>query len=592
MLAAAVIIGIFGAVRGFGPMMDRPLGHDEFLTLEYYTWAGIAPSGEARPIRRATDVGKLSRPGGTQFALGVYRSLGVWKEPNNQVFHSLLMNFAMLRGHPSWREIRIPALLGSLMFAALCALACATILRSPTLAPIVAAAALALPYTVHYGETARGYSWMMALQTASILLAFHSAARPASILRAASCAACTAMTTFTVVSLAVDWMPAFYLALWLCPPVAGVDRRIWRKNLLGQILAVAAVLAVFGIDRLPYIVSGFRQYGTMLAGPSDALLQARPIFGFLFPMLGWKVFAAACAVGLLASLRSAQIRFLGVSAILVIAIGGLHFAVARNLPYIRTFGYLLPLALLGFAEFVGALALIKIRRMSGVVYGVAAVAVALLMIHPIHQESTTEPSIKALQQLAAGAPGPNPVRAVLPPIDDYILKKFLPPDWLDDEDQFQIGSPLDVAFFVENRGGWGMEMQKWRAGALFWRPLPDSMRPAPGAISGDFGLVRESSMIVESKAPGPHFPVLVMWHPDPTKLGLDASGIMELLGASDIPYIRRNVRVPAKLEFYSQLDSVEFLALSDEELFRIRLLVNDGIKLFGGSMREVGAGPG
>ena len=111
---AAVLVLALAFARWNGTEMRRPLQCDELITLEYYTWAGLSPSGEPHRLRRVDDYRTLPPVEPRQLGMGIYRSLGVWTEPNNHVFHSLLVNFAIASGRPNERTVRTPALLGAI----------------------------------------------------------------------------------------------------------------------------------------------------------------------------------------------------------------------------------------------------------------------------------------------------------------------------------------------------------------------------------------------------------------------------------------------------------------------------------------------
>src|SRR5262245_30301614 len=91
--------------RWNGADMLRPLQCDEQITVEYYSWAGLTPEGEPHSLRRADDYRTLPQVEPRQLGMGIYRSLGVWTEPNNHVLNSLLVNFAIAPGKPDERMV-------------------------------------------------------------------------------------------------------------------------------------------------------------------------------------------------------------------------------------------------------------------------------------------------------------------------------------------------------------------------------------------------------------------------------------------------------------------------------------------------------
>jgi hypothetical protein len=113
---AALLLGL-GWWRLQSPDLRRPFEVDELLTIRYYTWAGVGPSGELRRLEHIFDFYSLPTPTAGQLAMGLHCSAGRWPEPNNHIVNSLLVDAALALGPRDERSARAPALLGGLVFA-------------------------------------------------------------------------------------------------------------------------------------------------------------------------------------------------------------------------------------------------------------------------------------------------------------------------------------------------------------------------------------------------------------------------------------------------------------------------------------------
>ena len=174
--------------------------------------------------------------------------------------------------------------------------------------------------------------------------------------------------------------------------------------------------------------------------------------------------------------------------------------------------------------------------------------------------------------------------AVPPPRADYIITKYLPKSWLTAEDSIEGEIFNHLALFVEYRNRWGLEMMYSGSETSRWYPVMWNIRqpiPVTGkhyiillngnlrAFSGD--LTYSNNKFLFS-----------VWYPSPDRLGLDGSDIMRFLDQSAIPFIRRNIRVPYKLDFTSRLRALEFIAQTQAEWNKVRTLIITAQQRFGG----------
>jgi hypothetical protein len=73
-----------------------------------------------------------------------------------------------------------------------------------------------------------------------------------------------------------------------------------------------------------------------------------------------------------------------------------------------------------------------------------------------------------------------------------------------------------------------------------------------------------------------------VWYPNPDRLGLDGSELMRVIDKANLPFIRRNIRVPYKLDFSSRLHALEFLSQKQGDWDEIQNFIKSAQNRFGG----------
>lgn len=594
-LAVVVLLAMLGWQRWYGPGLRRPLLHDEFLTLEYYTWAGLEPAGDGRRLRRLDDFHALPAPGALHLAMGVYRSLGVWKEPNNHVLNSLLINFALAWGERREAFVRLPALLGALALACALYWVFGLVLGWIYAAPLLAILGFCFPYVVNFSQTARGHTWMVTLQVLGLGYAYRLVQNPQSLKWGVASALVAILSIWNIAALAVLWVIPLYLALWLTPPRLDGEGHSWpdrqhavRRSVLVQLMVIGAVGLCMLIDRLPFVYSAVRQYGIPFESWADVGHRAGIVFHYFFPSAGWILFAIFGLAGLAALVASWQHRFLGITAILVLIASCTFSALIGKLLYDRTYGYFIPLYLTG-AAFLIEKSLRRLRSASlrATGCGIWALLVLVLIWPSFNQMPEADPRIETLQQLVQEiAPAEeSETFFVLPPSGEYILAKYLPSSWLDVQDELPRNGDLQLVLFLERRETPVLEMQEERFERPTLQPIP--CLPVHGSQQlGRYQITRfkvqAAPLTPVTGLSGNNF-ALAIWQPDVKSVGVDASELMSYLGQAHVPYIRQNIRVSTKLDFHSRLDALEFVSCSAAEFTKITELVLSGIHRFGGS---------
>jgi hypothetical protein len=582
--ALLVLVG----VRVQGAPMSRPLDLDEYITLINYTWAELRPDGEIQGLGHIEDFYALPRPNLIQLAAGAYCCLGRWREPNNHILNSALVNASLVLER-SERAMRWPALLGAAAFAGALYVFCGVVLQWRAAAPLALLWAWFVPYVIDFSQTSRGYSWTLALQILFLLVSFWLASKPSSLVRGTLCAALAVLTFLNLVSMAVDWLVPVYLALYLFPPgrelPAGArspdDVRAWRRSLSVQVLAVGALGLMFLLTHLPSVYSSARQYGLSFASSSEFVTQAWGIFNYLFSGFGWKVFAALAVVGFLGLAASRRYPFLTALVLLTFGINLAHFVLTRRLPYDRSAGYVLPLAMLGVAYLVEQTVGLFYSPAGRLLAWAACAGLTALLILGSWPPPLSDQQLTGSRELSAQAPSPPGCQTFW--LSSYgMITMYRPREWLW-VNEVSPGMNLRILDVVKNHPevGFSRIVQGGPPGWPVWRTLDweSAVHPPiwPYALIEIAGQTRSFP-----DAAGPHAQALVFWYPDPTRLGLTAKPQLDHVKGSGVKYISRYKRYQAKLDIYMNLECVILIAESESDYQVITELVREGLRRFGG----------
>jgi hypothetical protein len=565
--------------RWNSPNLDRPLDYDEWHTIEFYGWAGLAPSGDMKSIRRESEFAGMSSPNLRQLGLGLYRSAGTWKEPNNHVVHSVLVNLAVAVER-SPRAARAPAFAAGALFAILVFALIGNVWRCWWAAPVIGLAAYALPYVEEYGATARGYTLVLALQTLFIIFVVLLAKRPGSIWLGAGSVLAAAGCFVSVVSLAVDWVLPAYAALWFFPPPG--DRVTWRRGLTVQGLTLTAIFGVFAVDRLPALVVASQRFGDTLGSPVEVFAWFQNTLQFLFPAPAWSFVAVAGALGLGAAAGCRSTRFLAAVPPAVLLFNLLHFAITKRCPYPRVCGYFLPPILVG----LGPLAQLAQRLLDSggtaprpALGGclVLASSAAVVLVCP-----ATPIVPKNFDVAENGARAEQGTYALVADFD-YVSSKYLPDAWLTHQDTVVPATIYRLAFVVardgdSNSGVW----QRGSAQKPWVRPLPSR--------GADVGGPNFAALVVPARAEdyecGKCLPesdwLVVCWRPDQARVGLDPAPLMSQFDQYAVPFLRRGARLQANFDYYVRPGAFEMIAQTAEERSQLQALLEACLSNFGG----------
>ncbi|CAK8992834.1 Uncharacterized protein SCF082_LOCUS3237 [Durusdinium trenchii] len=591
-----VVLALLAWDRWEGDATTRPFEYDEWLALEYYAWPGITAEGSMRSLRRTDDFYDLDRPTLRNFALGSYRSLGEWKEPNNHVPHSFLVNCSLAVFGTSEASARAPAFLAALLASVLMFLFLQYCCGWRVAAPFVAIWLFCLPYVVQYSLEARGYSLMLCLQIAFLMSAQQAWRRPESILWGTVMTAIAIASAMNILSLAVDWLLPAYIALFLFPN--GWPRRrtiddadleaevlrhhtsLWRRNLIVQMLAGAFVGGLFVIDRLPFIISSARQYGQRFHSISEMFSLIVDASRYLFAGPAAVAIALLGIVGCVLMVRRREHRTLAVIAICTLIVSLLHFVGIQRLPYARTCAYTLPLACIGTAYAIEACWNASSKRLArgGVACGlgfisIAAVYASLMFTFPNYQFLRSLDAVETQSRSRA-------TYCMLPANKEYWFSKSLPDHWLTALDHPTADQSIqrlvlwcgsDDPTEIETSLGTPANVPHGAAAPIG----PYELR--------SFSVTQQQFERIEGNPLEESELAIVVWYPDLNRLGISCHDIDERIEATDVPTLKRLRRVAAKVDFYGAVNAYEFIVTDKTAWTRLQPLLHELRKEFGGN---------
>ena len=184
-----------------------------------------------------------------------------------------------------------------------------------------------------------------------------------------------------------------------------------------------------------------------------------------------------------------------------------------------------------------------------------------------------------------------PVRSAASAVSDYMLKKYLPHDWRQDDDDLPADGRLRMAFIADRHGagpnGWAIAALK-PSGSRYAQPIPMAMGDGkPDARTSRLVILSAQAGPLDAQGATAGRPVLIRWQPNPERLGLNGAELVRFLGERNLPYVRRNSRVAAKVDFYGRLDAIEFFTWSRPSCKPRVAAVRDGMDLFGGSATQL-----
>jgi predicted nucleic acid-binding Zn ribbon protein len=446
------------------------------------------------------------------------------------------------------------------------------------------------------------------LQVIFLAMARQAARRPTSLGWGAAQAITTVLLFMNNVSMVLYWLFPAYLVLWFCPPSSDrssnilEERRQRRRNLILQLAGISALGFLFLMDRLPYLLVATRINGEETSGVADFLTQSWGVVRYLFPDAGSAVLGCLGLAGSVALCRSQQNRWLGFLSLGTILVTVLHCCLTKKVVYSRACGFLLPMIVIGAAYLAErawrggnlprrVITLIISMAFTGVLVGKSLANRCSYFDYPAafaKFDSVIDPQHRSVSY------------AVLPR-SDYIWTKDLPRQWLTAQDGIGSDSHVDRLLFLVPVAMTADAVDRFHylapleasdksvlQHAQSWEGMLQSVVAGAATTPRHVGNYQVVSVPVHAEpfsatAPFPgKSPNLVVWYPDPLRVGIFGQPVMDVMRQADIPCIRRNHRFPAHLDYYNQLYSLEFVANSAKEWDKIRVVVATGLNQFGG----------
>jgi len=558
-VAIALTLWVF-ADRLAGAQMREPLTWDEILNVENYSWATFNSNGLPTQADRVEDLLPVQRPNGIQFVAGLYRAISVWREPNDHVVHSVLVNLSTALSPGSEAAVRFPAWAGALMFAA--ALAWLAWRSGYRLAwPLALLLGASWPYVHYYSLQARGYSWMLALQVVLVLLVADVLPRRAcSVAWGALCGFVAILSFWNMVNLIVDWLAPLYLALWFVPPSRKVaagsaweelrdeELRVYRQNLVVQGIVLGFFAVLFFVHFLPYVLVSMQEFGIPARG-LDFFPRAMDVLSYLFPNPAWGLVGLAGVVGCYFMWRDTRTRHLGAVCLFTVGISLAHFVAAQKLPYGRTCGYFLPLVTLG-ATHLAELGLRRVAdRVRPILTGASVVVAGLLvMLQHANLRSAASELVEFKRGLQHELVNDRPYITSFDRDQGWSRLVHVPPWYLTVFNRLdRIATATHLAFLVTP----GDPRSTSWAGAASWPEIKLSdrlLQVSPATVDA-----------VHDEHPPTRFPALIIWVLAPDRPEIRNELLRAAFDGLNVDQqVHRRILL-AKWEFVTQVYAVEFL---------------------------------
>jgi hypothetical protein len=350
---AIVVLAVTLFLR-MSPAMFQPLRRDEAASVRLYTSFDYVKTMEAMGRESAFDVSRFARGIGKGF-------LQRW-DPNNHLVNSLAITVSCFVFGFSEFAIRLPAFLASMAAVYLLMRLAWRWTGNRWVSSGLGLLLCVNPYSIHYGQTARGYSFMLAMILLQIVLVERGRKRGFTARLNIGMIALSLALFLNTTSLAFAWLaPLCACLLWRSfrdtggrtGTVADQFKVAWRARdfrlWFWQTCAVAGGILTFVAIKVSEIVSARERYGTKFPQMRELPDVMWHAFQVVFP--SWWI--AIAMVGLIYGLRSvrrpSKDRWLGPVALLALLAVFAYTAAAYSAPYGRTFGHFLVLALLGCA---------------------------------------------------------------------------------------------------------------------------------------------------------------------------------------------------------------------------------------------------
>jgi len=430
-LALGLFLRLNGALR-------RPLEHDEIAAANAYSYIGYIDTISQLRAERPRDVKRL--------AAGLARALIEWRNPNNHMVHSAAISVAVFLLGSSEATTRAAALAGSLA-AALLLMVWARRRTGSTLIAAFCGVAIAVhPYFIYYGQTARGYTIAASLVLIQILLLDEAMAGKRGWLRQGLLIVIGFATFLNLTSLLFVWVAPLYLCLiWReatkaepsdgAGAPAGLVARLRTEEFCWwffQASAAGSLIVFFGVEHLPSFVKSQGDYGVKFASGPAAIHRVLGVIQYLFPGQ-WMLVALAGVAGWVCMARSKHWLAGPIAGSIVMTL--LYAMATKTVPYDRTFGLWIVLALIGCAWLWSrwrharwTASAPAIRWLPPIAGGVFLVCALMRPQSMPPGPNYAEPSLEITREIRLAGTAPGAALIIVPFISTEECRMYLPDD--------------------------------------------------------------------------------------------------------------------------------------------------------------------
>ncbi len=579
-----LVTGAFVGLTLWRTDFHRPLEHDELITLRHYTWAGVFPNGQSRPLTRIEDIEQLERPCFRQLVIGLYCGFGRWPEPNNHVVNSVFINLVTAAAGVSKATLRLPALIGAVALCIALFWVGVHTFRWRMSACVVVLLAMGCPYVHQFSQTARGYTWMLALQVLQLALLLELRKRTGSITLGAASVICAVLSFMNVVTMSVFWVLPVYLVMWFVRPdeqdslLGPAPSVLWRRNLLVQALCIGAIGLVFLLDRLPYIYSSATQYGHTFSTLRQGVALFYSSIQYLLPFLGWQLVGMLGVVGLVMGSRRSNTRAIAMAAVLSFVVVLAQALISRRMAYSHVYGHVLPILML--AAVWGGEAIIQLAKSTSrrVVVSSLLIVAAITLVGSTAIDRLEDEKLTRLLQRLSQLPRDETVQtlALCEAGIPSTASLYFPRLWQQPGTLERVAAGQKVRLTVvaqsDDSGDWAVDVRSAQGQAKWW--------PGDWPSEHLFDVDRRYRCIqlngradtIES-VKDLATPAVVLWHPNRDSVAVTPQRIYDHLATCNVKYLTLNERYQAKLEVFNRLAAVMLLGETATELSAIRQLL-------------------
>lgn len=349
-IATSVIVVLFGLFLRLSSTLHRPLEEDEINSAwSYTTFVRAANQSDFQSLRPFM-VGETVK--------GLARCFSYWKGPHNHIIHNALVSVFTFFGGFSEATMRGTSVVSSILLAALLMWWVHRHCHSVLLATLLGLVVMVHPYFQYYGQTARGYALTACLVMAQILLIDTIRARQRYGL---FWLFLTVMASYfnylNLISTALTWLLPLCLVLFFEPePLPDANgqetkpigiRALWGNNRqfwFWHNLAFFFLIAQFIAFHLPAFLVAKESFGVAYAGLGGVLEALKGFRTYFFPS-AWVLVGLLALIGWGLMLTRKYYHWLGPAMGISFFLTMTYLVVCKNVPYNRTFGCVLVIAL-------------------------------------------------------------------------------------------------------------------------------------------------------------------------------------------------------------------------------------------------------